>query len=443
MKEQFKRINSPRNELKRKMRNNKAITLIALIVTIIVLLILAGVSIATLTGDNGLLTKVQQAKEENKKASDRDLIAMAVSEAQIGENGYQELNFHSFQKSLNNQFGESSAILSIEENGTYTVSCLRSLKDYTVSENEIKEIVDWNEKMANAEAPKSQDEERNNGVLGIGTDGNPVDMDLWEYTFDDETGGYALNSEESINSGERIAGYRGVVEDDGTIEGTVPQYIKVNNGEWTPVTSLYATFQGHDETTNRELTKLTTAPKIPTTVKSMKITFEYCESLTKITCIPGSVKELRWAFDGYTALEEMPQIGYGLEDMTGAFANCSELNKVSVLPDTVKILNSTFNECSNLQEVPKIPDGVVNMDGTFWKCEGLGYIEITIPENVTNITCTFQGCANLEGTITVNCNPENYVNFLDKTTKPITITGKSTMLNQIREGRSNVTVVEE
>ena len=50
-------------EIRERFKNNKAITLIALIVTIIVLLILAGVSIATLTGDNGLLTKAQEAKE--------------------------------------------------------------------------------------------------------------------------------------------------------------------------------------------------------------------------------------------------------------------------------------------------------------------------------------------------------------------------------------------
>ena len=39
------------------MTNQKGITLIALVITIIVLLILAGVSIAMLTGDNGILTK--------------------------------------------------------------------------------------------------------------------------------------------------------------------------------------------------------------------------------------------------------------------------------------------------------------------------------------------------------------------------------------------------
>ena len=37
---------------KKKLKNEKGITLIALVITIIVLLILAAVSIATLTGDN-------------------------------------------------------------------------------------------------------------------------------------------------------------------------------------------------------------------------------------------------------------------------------------------------------------------------------------------------------------------------------------------------------
>ena len=41
----------------------KGVTLIALVITIIVLIILAGVSINTLIGDNGIITKAQQAKE--------------------------------------------------------------------------------------------------------------------------------------------------------------------------------------------------------------------------------------------------------------------------------------------------------------------------------------------------------------------------------------------
>ena len=49
--------------------NNRGITLIALVITIIVLLILAGVSIAMLTGENGILTQAQNAKDETEKAS--------------------------------------------------------------------------------------------------------------------------------------------------------------------------------------------------------------------------------------------------------------------------------------------------------------------------------------------------------------------------------------
>ena len=429
--------------MREKLKQVKGITLIALVITIIVLLILAGVSIAMLTGQNGILSQAQNAKKGTEQAGDIEKIRLAISEAQIGENGYQELNFQNFQKALNSQFGENKAIVSIEEDGTYTVSCFDTLKDYAVSGNNIKETIDWNEKMSSAVAPESQDEERNNGVIGIGTDGNPVDMDLWKYTPDEETGGYALNTEEALSETEKTAGYRGTVKDDGTIEGTMPQYIKENNSDWIPVTSLYRTFQG-DDSTNQELKKLTVAPKIPPTVKSMKMTFENCETLTNITCIPGSVKTLNWTFDVYTALEKMPQIGYGVEDMRGTFSGCSELKKIVELPDTVENLRYTFANCSSLQEVPNIPSSVTNMRQTFWNCTGLGKIEITIPESVTNIHQTFAGCTNLEGTIIVNCNPEDYENFLQGTTKPITLTGKSTMLNQIANaGRSDVTVVEK
>ena len=54
--------------LKTKEKANSGITLIALVITIIVLLILAGVSIAMLTGQNGILTQAQNAKTTTEKA---------------------------------------------------------------------------------------------------------------------------------------------------------------------------------------------------------------------------------------------------------------------------------------------------------------------------------------------------------------------------------------
>ena len=61
----------------------KGITLIALVITIIVLLILAGVTIATLTGKNGILEKVNQAKKENEKAQKIEMAELYISEINI------------------------------------------------------------------------------------------------------------------------------------------------------------------------------------------------------------------------------------------------------------------------------------------------------------------------------------------------------------------------
>lgn len=63
------------------MKNNKGITLIALVVTIIVLLILAGVSIAMLTGQNGILNRASKSSMANTIGEAKDAVALEVSNA--------------------------------------------------------------------------------------------------------------------------------------------------------------------------------------------------------------------------------------------------------------------------------------------------------------------------------------------------------------------------
>ena len=63
------------------MRNNqKGITLVALVITIIVLLILAGVTIAALSGDNGILKRGSEAKVQTNVQNAKDLINLGVQE---------------------------------------------------------------------------------------------------------------------------------------------------------------------------------------------------------------------------------------------------------------------------------------------------------------------------------------------------------------------------
>ena len=64
--------------IKKGFKENSGITLIALVITIIVLLILAGVAIATLTGDNGLLQKSTDAKNKTVEAEVLESIQLAV-----------------------------------------------------------------------------------------------------------------------------------------------------------------------------------------------------------------------------------------------------------------------------------------------------------------------------------------------------------------------------
>ncbi len=67
------------------MKKNKGITLIALVLTIIVLLILAGVTIATLTGDNGILSQAQNASEVTEIAQVEEGLQLEYSNVLIGK----------------------------------------------------------------------------------------------------------------------------------------------------------------------------------------------------------------------------------------------------------------------------------------------------------------------------------------------------------------------
>lgn len=65
---------------------NSGITLIALVVTIIILLILAGISINMLTGQSGILTRARQAKELTAESSQLEDTEMALTNIEMAYN---------------------------------------------------------------------------------------------------------------------------------------------------------------------------------------------------------------------------------------------------------------------------------------------------------------------------------------------------------------------
>ena len=60
-------------------KNNKGITVLALTITIIILLILAGITITALTGENGLIKNAGEAKKETEISNEKEILERATA----------------------------------------------------------------------------------------------------------------------------------------------------------------------------------------------------------------------------------------------------------------------------------------------------------------------------------------------------------------------------
>ena len=73
-------------------KKEAGITLIALVITVIVLLILAGVTIAALSGDNGILTRAKDAKEKTEQAQKNEEKTLSDMESVLGNIDFDNVN---------------------------------------------------------------------------------------------------------------------------------------------------------------------------------------------------------------------------------------------------------------------------------------------------------------------------------------------------------------
>ena len=123
-----------KQNLKERVNGKNGITLIALVITIIVLLILAGVTIATLTGDNGILTKAQNAKEKNAQKTVEEQINLAVQASRINEGLVIDKDI------LEQELTNNGIEITKSENDELPWTVKKDGYVYTISENgEIKE----------------------------------------------------------------------------------------------------------------------------------------------------------------------------------------------------------------------------------------------------------------------------------------------------------------
>ena len=121
--------------MKQKITERKGITLIALVITIIVLLILAGVTIAMLTGDNGILTQANNAKTANTQGGEKEQIQLAwqaVLAEKIKNNEERTINVDELKGQLEYDEAKVEEVVSEGENLKVT---FESGNVYTVTQD--------------------------------------------------------------------------------------------------------------------------------------------------------------------------------------------------------------------------------------------------------------------------------------------------------------------
>ena len=214
-----------------KINKQKGITLIALVVTIIVLLILAGISIATLTGENGLITKTNSAKEKTKQAEAEERVKIEVL-GSYGTDGKIDIDLlnnnlkaHITGLTYNgNKLSESNKIerlpatvvvdgykIEIAENGRVTVK----RKTGEVKENEFVADGSWNGK-SHVNTPKLL-----KGMTGVYWDDNGQEVDV---TKDNQENWYNYSEQKWANA----------KTEDGSYWVWIPRYeYKINSNDKT------------------------------------------------------------------------------------------------------------------------------------------------------------------------------------------------------------------
>ena len=100
----------------KRLKENKGITLIALVITIIVLLILAGVAISMLSGENGILNQAARAKQRTGETSVEEQVKLAAAAAMAN-------NYHTIAKEeLIKELAKYGLKLDNEESDVWTVT---------------------------------------------------------------------------------------------------------------------------------------------------------------------------------------------------------------------------------------------------------------------------------------------------------------------------------
>ena len=330
--------------MKERLKQGTGITLIALVLTIIVLLILAGVSIAMLTGDNGILTQAQKAKMSTELSSYKEQVELFKLEQTSKNNGFLD---ESLTAGKSNLFYNTQPV---EEQGKGTIrDVIKNISDEYFEKIEIIK----GELLIN-----TKDNEEIKLALSLGIRVNPYDI----------VDGVLLST------GNNLA----LVDENGAI--TIPDNVtKIGEGAFANVSGLKTII-------------------IPGTVKEIADNaFSSNQTLENVIMNEGTEKIGKSSFESCSSLKNinLPNTLTSIGAM--CFYSCKNLTDITI-PDQIKTINSMcFSMCTNLENIT-LNEGLLTIGQRAF--ESMPISSISIPSTVVDISDNaFSNNTNLENII--------------------------------------------
>lgn len=275
-------------------QENEGITLVALVVTIVVLLILAGVTITALTGDNGVLSQVARAKQENEKTGIIEEIRLDIAAKQADNLG--SINEDEFYEIL----GKYGTVSNDENTLTTTKGNYEIL---------ISDIYSGNIENSLVTTPLSS----------------------WEYTLDDNNKTITLTK--YIGADAKIF---------------IPENFEIDNNIYLTkignTVNNSGTFNG-PFVTNTILTDIKFDDDI--VISDVILMFNKCLNLKNVYNLPGTYTNMYYTFSECRKLSYVPEISESVTNMYATFRAAFKGENTDENIIKVKILS---NNVSNMAE---------------------------------------------------------------------------------------------
>lgn len=410
-----------------KIKEHKGITLIALVVTIVVLLILAGVTISMLRGENGIIKQAQKANDATIVGKEKEAISIAYSNAKgkkISSGQTSTVTASELQTEMIN----NKENVKVEGTGKLKITFNETGHEYEIDENEIVTRTD----SGNGSGGSDTGDSSLNGMYSTGgiTEADIALANLFEYKILDNSSKtakitrikeqYCNFLDGNTTSGIQDTNYE--IKYDGITNKLVIPYKSIlqnpdtNEKEQYTITEVCLAFKssrasdgGREDWNTLPSIETIVYPNTVTKIYSMgedakdndyahgpdhntqkiilsenieeipKMFFENSSSqeykgITSIK-LPNKVKKIGdYAFGG---CEELTDIN--LENVTEigerAFVSCYKLESIKI-PEVQKIGSYAFGFCSKLKniEIPKVQE--IEW-GAFDECTGIKTITIT------------------------------------------------------------------